>query len=79
MIAMQTVMPKAIRSPIRWPSVTAPPTMMLTPNRATRLAVSVLHGSAMPSHSQPRPAVTNGAAAKITATSATDVRRKALR
>ena len=32
----------------------------------------------MPSHSQPRPAVRNGAAAKITATSATDVRRSAL-
>ena len=78
MIAMQMVMPKARRSPTDGPRLTAPPTMMLTPSRATRLAASVVQAPVTPSHSQPRPAVRNGAAAKITATSATEVRRNAL-
>jgi hypothetical protein len=79
MIAMKNVMPKASRSPVRCPSAAAPLTMMPTPSSAKRLAASKAHASLTPSHSQPRPAVRNGAAAKITATSATDVRRNAFR
>jgi hypothetical protein len=78
MMAMHTVMPNASKSPARCPSAIAPPTMMLTPMTATALAASVDHGSLVPSHSHPMPAVRNGATAKITATSATDVRRNAL-
>jgi hypothetical protein len=55
MIAMQTAMPKPRISPNRWPSVTAPPTMVLTPSTAMKLAARVIQGSRTPSHNQPRP------------------------
>ena len=75
---MHSAMPKASRSPNRRPSCTAPPIMTMMPNNATKLASNVAQLSRMRYHSQPSPAVMNGAAAKMITTSATDVLRRAL-
>jgi hypothetical protein len=59
-IAMQSAMLNPSVSPNRWPSVSEPPTMMITPIMATRLAARVVHISLTPNQCHPKPVVMNG-------------------
>jgi hypothetical protein len=78
MPASKSVMTTASKSPRTCPAGPAAPIISATPASATRLATSVVRRSRPPVNSRSSAAAANGAAAPITMTSATAVKRSAL-